>query len=472
MFSGNEREIVDCTTPEHQNDSPSRDSDGLYDSDSASPINFLCSQDVDVIWNDYTPKSGKFSASRIKNSTPISSKNRKSSKSKVIEQPLPKRQSLRLHRKPHFLQELLEINRNSLSLTNNDTKKDTIGNVDKRKDEDIFNEFSHLPSKEGLNLNLCSKKTCHLDKLNDIGFDFDDSTNEDLLKASQKVEEKLLSYKFTPAKKSRNEFLHAENLKFVKDMEQSSMNVICNVQTESSIHKSISNIKIPESPCFNDTFDSFDVCLNDSALDNLIQKPLKNVTSKDNNRYSSYESPSTCGFFSRHNSMPESPTTEPIKPSMNSIGFNRYKSLPHDNNKSGLKADPNSSPPMCCTPEEIKKKHQLAREKLLAKRLLPFTVSTQQQLPENQTQPVQPSILSKKPAFQPKFPSNKNLMPRVTSMPINGIKNSNTKSKNNKTVQNSQTNSVDTDLKSIIEKKRQEALMKLRRKQQQRVATS
>lgn len=116
--------------------------------------------------------------------------------------------------------------------------------------------------------------------------------------------------------------------------------------------------------------------------------------------------------------------------------------------------------PIRCTQEEIKKKHQLAREKLLAKRLLPFT--TAQKIPctitsQLTTQPdvskkIEETSKSKEVSvtrkFQPRVPSavTRCHKPEITHQKI----------KRN-----------DSDIKFIIEKKRQEALMKLRRRQVQ-----
>lgn len=105
--------------------------------------------------------------------------------------------------------------------------------------------------------------------------------------------------------------------------------------------------------------------------------------------------------------------------------------------------------PIRCTQDEIKKKHQQARERLLAKRLLPFTLPHSQSPSTQLTQPVLP----KKTQFQPKVASK-------TSVPFAKINNQvcDTRSSNHN-------NKV--DLKQLIEKKRQEALMKLRRRQPQ-----
>lgn len=91
----------------------------------------------------------------------------------------------------------------------------------------------------------------------------------------------------------------------------------------------------------------------------------------------------------------------------------------------------------------------MAREKLLAKRQLPFTQQSSQVLPTRCTQ--QPT---KKPVFQPRVASTKN---------TNKVQNNNHMIQKNYPQPNSSTEPV--DLKLLIEKKRQEALMKLRKRQ-------
>lgn len=124
--------------------------------------------------------------------------------------------------------------------------------------------------------------------------------------------------------------------------------------------------------------------------------------------------------------------------------------------------------PIRCTPEEIKKKHQQAREKLLAKRLLPFTVtqnSSQSSNSANSMEMTQQSIskiiekqFEYKNEVDPFVPKKVQFQPKVASS---------ASMKNKLNTVNSQlkpTNSSE-DLKLLIEKKRQEALMKLRRRQ-------
>lgn len=127
---------------------------------------------------------------------------------------------------------------------------------------------------------------------------------------------------------------------------------------------------------------------------------------------------------------------------------------------------------MRCTPEEIKKKHQLAREKLMAKRLLPFTssqktvASTQStQIPQpvvvpKQIQVPQPNVVPKQ--IQPIVPKSQEIVPTKKFQPRIPMVSTNTQ---NKPMEISQKQTSSMDIKSIIEKKRQEALMKLRRRQ-------
>lgn len=92
----------------------------------------------------------------------------------------------------------------------------------------------------------------------------------------------------------------------------------------------------------------------------------------------------------------------------------------------------------------------MAREKLLAKRQLPFTSSQRftQSMPEP---PVQ--HIPKNTKFQPRIPSS-----AVSKNLVTDIHNSQQKIDDTK-------KNTNIDIKTIIEKKRQEALMKLRRRQ-------
>lgn len=114
--------------------------------------------------------------------------------------------------------------------------------------------------------------------------------------------------------------------------------------------------------------------------------------------------------------------------------------------------------PIRCTPEEIKRKHQLAREKLLAKRLLPFTLSqcntTQKNLPSTQniTQSNTNNIKTNLPITSKG--KNSKFQPKASI------------SQQNKHNSEAKTSNF-TDLKVLLEQKRQEALMRLRRRQQQ-----
>lgn len=116
--------------------------------------------------------------------------------------------------------------------------------------------------------------------------------------------------------------------------------------------------------------------------------------------------------------------------------------------------------PTRCTREEIKRKHQQAREKLLAKRLLPFTITQQstEVLPTHVSPPVSQRM---KKTFQPKVASSVRKLDNFKNFPIaNNNVNLNLLPQQN-------TNSS-ADIKLLIEKKRQEALIKLRRRQPQK----
>ncbi|XP_073950015.1 uncharacterized protein [Choristoneura fumiferana] len=504
--------VVSCSTPELQADSPSRDSDSVCDSEAASPIPFLCTQDgaegeTDVVWNYYTPKAEHTATSRIKNSTPLTRK-RKASKPKLINRPMPKRKLVHKvsHKKTELFQELVELNQNLDELI---SKKKTNEVEDKHSgsEEDLFSDLSGQSPKSCFKTNSrCLRKNLLSSKFAkpevDTALESDDSMNECLIKASQVIEENIL--KTTPAKKSRFEPNrsrgHKKSVNF--EMDQDSMDAILNsIKLESPL---VTRTKKSDSPCLNnDSFDNLVGNLNDSALDRLTQAPVKDNKSKLNNSKGMdwlvddivlHEDSMAKSFFGRHNSMPESPSVSHNKPSTSGMVITRYSSMPYDKNTEL------SDSPIRCTPDEIKRKHQQAREKLLAKRQLPFTtsqlsqvatklqpVSQQKRTPISQmaTQP-QPALEQKKTQFQPRVASTakitSNLQNSVTSSVIkippkvtNNVPSSLNKTNNapnlsiqqNSNIQ-SLVNDKSKDLKVLIEKKRQEALMKLRRRQPQK----
>lgn len=116
--------------------------------------------------------------------------------------------------------------------------------------------------------------------------------------------------------------------------------------------------------------------------------------------------------------------------------------------------------PTRCTQEEIKRKHQQAREKLLAKRLLPFTTTQQstQVLPAQLSHSVSQTV---KKTFQPKVASS---LLKLNNLKKNPVPNNNV----NVNLSPQQKTNSSEDIKLLIEKKRQEALMKLRRRQPQK----
>ncbi|XP_045453035.1 uncharacterized protein LOC123662199 [Melitaea cinxia] len=454
--------VLSCSTPEHHSaissiDSPSRDSD----SDAASPVPFLCTQDgaegeTDVVWNFYTPKSGA-TKYNVKITTPVRRRARKSERLKNIEKEETKRRTVKPSQKKYELfQELIELNHDLNKIIN---KNATITVEKPQSEEDIFSDGSDSSPRSGLkSKNRCLRKNVLSSKFlkpeSESGLESDDSMNEFLLKASQAVEENILNRVqvdpkrpcFEPVDKSVKSSLHVIN--------QDSMDAILNnIKMESP---NIAKIKRCETPKLNnDSFDNLLGDLNDSTIESLSQYPVQTDFAADRNNVNqskkdlkiSIESPSS-KIFSRHNSMPESPSVNNgDKPSTSGMAFSRYSSMPF--NKSNEKIGLGDSP-IRCTPEEIRKKHQQAREKLLAKRTLPFTPA-QQIIPTKPTQAAQ-KFVPKKP-FQPKVPTAPIVTNNVDTMKI---------------TESIKKISADQDIKQLIEKKRQEALMKLRRRHTQK----
>lgn len=482
------KQKVSCSTPEHRVDSPSRDSESMSDSDrDSSPVPFLCTQDgaegeTDVVWNFYTPKSEYTAKSRIKNSTPVSRRSKRTGKTKLIDRHLPKRRAVKLpQKKTALFQELIELNQNVHELI---TKPKT--KVNSGSEDDIFSESPEYSPKSRMRSNsLCLRRNVlssnFVKNEPDAALESDDSMNECLIKASQIVEEKI---KTETAAKLPNNDRKFNNRTLTSDFKfeinHDSMDAILNsINLESSIVK---DIKKCESPILNnDSFDSLVGNLNDSALEKITRLPIEmdtmrvdqnKIGSKDNSSWFVKElvvndnSPTTKSIFGRHSSMPESPTISNVnKPSTSGMVFGRYSSMPFGKDKQT--ATDTGDSPIRCTPDEIKKKHQLAREKLMAKKRLPFT-STQkptQTVPSTQTAPKTQQLITSKANTElstiPKKqepPVTKKFQHRV---PTTAIVIQNRRINNGQP----QSNSNLTDLKSIIEKKRQEALMKLQRKQ-------
>ncbi|XP_013183194.1 uncharacterized protein LOC106129239 [Amyelois transitella] len=476
MVAKSKNKVIPCSTPE-QVESPSRDSDSVCDSDAASPVPFLCTQDgaegeTDVVWNFYTPKSEHAVSSRLKNSTPLSRKAKKTVKHKLIEKQLPKRRPLRSSlKKTELLQELYELNQNLNELLSKKSE-----NQVSKNEEDIFNdtpESTKDSPKSGLKSNTkCLRRNVLSSKFSkpdpEAALESDDSMNECLLKASQAVENILESEPIAPkrGRYSTRSKLSLVNIKpdFSFKSNEDSLDAILNcIKIESP---AVSKLKKTESPGMNnDSFDNLVGNLNDSVIEQLTQMPIRNGISNRNSKCQELSdwkvqevvvhdgSPSN--VFGRHNSMPESPVINCDKPSTSGMAFGRYNSMPYGN-KTINRAEPGDSP-IRCSPDQIERKRQQAREKLFAKRLLPFT-SSQNSQPQN-SQTSQPP--SRKALFQPKIPSAAVRKPteihKVNQQKISESTHKISQPKSNGPV----------DVKSLIEKKRQEALMKLRRRQPQ-----
>lgn len=343
--------MISCSTPEHRQESPSRDSDSLCDSESASPVPFLCTQDgsegeTDVVWNFYTPKSEHTAKSRLKNSTPLSRKTKKIIKTTVTEKPLPKRRTLKaIQKKTELFQDLIELNENLYELMAKKPKAVIEEKKQSGSEEDIFSDSGDSSPKSGFRANSrCLRRNVLDSKFikqeTETALESDDSINECLIKASQVIEDKILNQEPTPAKRpclgveSKNTSTNKPNLNF--KMDHDSMDAILNsIKLDSSV---LNKTKINSSRLINDSFDNLVGNLNDSTLDRLTQMPSK--TNKSNLNTSTDwtvqdvvvhdSSPMSKSFFGRHSSMPESPiVAEIIKPSTSGMVFGRHNSMPY-----------------------------------------------------------------------------------------------------------------------------------------------
>lgn len=339
--------VISCSTPEHHGESPSRDSDStMYDSDCASPVPFLCTQDgaegeTDVVWNFYTPKSGNTSSSRDKNSTPLSRRPKKSFRPKAIEKHIPKRRPVKpSQNKTQLFQELYELNQNLHELM---AKKQTAPDKpESGSEEDIFKTQDCSPKAIPRSNSRCLRKNVLSSNFGkpdpDPALESDDSMNEYLLKASQIVEEEMVNIKSVPLKRIKYENLRPS---FRTDhdikLDTVSMDALINLSTK--LDSPILNRVKCESPCINnDSFDNFVGNLNDSALEQLTQMPIKADLSNKTKDWTVKElvvhdsSLMSKSFLSRHNSMPASPSLQDMnKPSTSGMAFGRFSSMPFHN---------------------------------------------------------------------------------------------------------------------------------------------
>lgn len=355
MFS-----VISCSTPEHRSESPSRDSDSICDSEAASPVPFYCTQDgaegeTDVVWNFYTPKSEHAAKSRIKNSTPVSRKSKRTIKPKLNERHPPKRRALKQtsHKKTELFQELIELNQNLIELMSKKSQNTICPEkVNSGSEDDFMTESPEFSPKATVRSNSrCLRKNVLSSNFvkpdPETALESDDSMNECLIKASQVVEENILN-EAPPVKrpcyeKNMKNTVIKPDLPSNFKMDHDSMDAILNsIKLESPVVKNVKKCASPQLD--NDSFDSLVGNLNDSVLDRLTQMPAKMDTSrrrnnlqspKDGNSWTIKElivhesSPSSKSIFSRHNSMPVSPSvTNKNKPSTSGMVFGRYNSMP------------------------------------------------------------------------------------------------------------------------------------------------
>ncbi|KAG6463391.1 hypothetical protein O3G_MSEX013844 [Manduca sexta] len=341
MVSKMNKGLQSCSTPEHRAESPTRDSDSL--SEAASPVPFLCTQDGaegenDVVWNFYTPKSGR-TANTVKNSTPLSRKSKRTLRSKLIDKPLPKRRNLRSTQKnTQLFQDLIELNQNLHELfpkKAQHTEKQHSGSED-----DIFGISPECSPKgtRRLSSNNCLRKNVLSSNFNkpetENVLDSDDSMNECLIKASQIVEdiimdEKPVSKRPYYEKHNTSNLIHNNSNTKLKINHDSMDIILGNIKLESP---RIKKVKKSDSPHLkDDSFDSMFGNLNDSVFEQLTQMPVKLDVSKKTDLKAVDGSPMSKSF-GRHNSMPESPLMmDNNKPSTSGMVFGRYNTMPHYN---------------------------------------------------------------------------------------------------------------------------------------------
>lgn len=346
--------VLSCSTPEHGN-SPSRDSDSICDSDCASPVPFLCTQDgadgdIDVVWNFYTPKSENSTTSRDKNSTPLSRKSKKCIRPKAIEKHVPKRRPVKpSQKKTQLFQELYELNQNLHELMSKNQKPPNLVSEkpESGSEDDLFvKSLECSPKCVPRNNSHCLRKNVLSSNFGkpdqDTALESDDSMNECLLKASQIVEEKIMKTNLLPTKKFKYENLRPSfktncNIKLDDD----SMDSLINISMKLDL-PIMNKVKRCKSPCINnDTFDNFVGNLNDSALEQLTQMPIKTELSNNAIKPKDWtvkelvvhiSSPTSKSFLSRHNSMPASPSLQDLnKPSSSGMVFGRFSSMPFQN---------------------------------------------------------------------------------------------------------------------------------------------
>lgn len=504
-----------CSTPEHNAkvSSPSilDDSSSLYGSEATSPVPFLCTQDgvhgeTDVVWNHYTPKAGHARSPDVRH-TPVSRKSKRTFKAftkqveafptrKLVSKPTAKKsESLKFLRA-----ELLELNENVKCILQ---KKEALDgdcetedmfdtSISEQKVDDtlmpfVLKEKCAKPTgrqcllKNVLSMNCANSENDNLES--------DDSMNECLMHASQMIEE-YIELKVKPS----------ETKPYIDQIKADASSL---EQTRRIAKRTLPEMKKVESPKLNnDSFETFLSNINDSDLEILSQLPAKETKQNPSSKGSSFifktgsqhakksdercsnqnglwtinesiagqNAPSPKTTFTRHNSMPESPVViQQLKPSTSGLMFGRHNSMPLNYENA------DNSPPMKCTPDEIERKRQLAKEKLLAKRLLPFTAPNVSKSLVSSSDCFQVSPTKTK--FQLKQPSNNaSLKPIMEKQPIPSVRDNDhqLRKRNHNVNHNSQhlngnrsTSNPVTDIKMIIEMKRKEALMKLRKKRSQ-----
>ncbi|XP_077289021.1 uncharacterized protein LOC143913226 [Arctopsyche grandis] len=383
--------------PLFEDDSPSHNS--------PSPIPFLSTQDGshgenDVIWDYYSPASRK----ETSNNTPLRKRrvpiyydhspiSRISSKKKFLRHGNIKKDFFE-----GLKDELVTINKHVQELISSDSNTNSEkgdGDVDialtpVRKDSD---RKDSIPDDSILNAILECNQTAEvkyknmqpfkahitdkISKCNNEAIESDDSMNEYLLKASQMVEDEFQNSEVTKSKVGcQNQCLiRLEHTNLKND---SFDNLICGINDSYIDILSQACNNIDKNKFVNENQNKFkqeNMCtIQKEESENCNVKHYDRVskTSEDTFNLSSLLTNSILNDskskFSRHNSMPVSPSMKCNQNLNNNrkSTFSRHKSMPTENqttNYNGVDGSQNIS----CTPEEIRKKHQAAKEKLLSK---------------------------------------------------------------------------------------------------------
>lgn len=366
-----------------------------------SPIPFICTQDgqqgdIDVVWNYYSPKSKKH---KTESETPIRKKRRKlaiTDFSPIPKFPLRKRTLNEKLKRQEFLKNLEEeltlFNKNVQKLISSKAAEKIKPSLDfpaLNNEENIFENslcddvLPDVPT--SIKKNLCEQV---LQRESDSLIESDDSINEYLLKASQAIEEKIIEPK--PSLTNHKKITKKRESRL--GQEKSSPPLMCNDSFDNII--SMMNEKDIEmiSSQANKINPQNVVLLKSAHTGNALRSDNTAFKNISNNFNTSTDTPKN--KFTRYNSMPMAQNNDNIQKS--SATLIRHKTMPFHKSESPKKVDDRKFhlffycfsncmytyylvldlyyvfivdvSRQGCSQEEIRRKREAAREKLLAKK--------------------------------------------------------------------------------------------------------